>query len=506
MGVHRARPPASSEVKRARAATVVAVLSLLVAGLWSAAAGAATAGPEAPFPSADVTFTGHGWGPGYGFGQWGAFGFAAVDHWTYHQLLVHYYSDTAYPVTDATLDPQADGELIKVVIEENDNSAVTVRSPSAFSYVDSAGKTVASVAAGQVGRAVEIARSGALTGLWEIETASSCTATSWKTLATGVSDPTAVPASLQATAPTSQLLTLCRADGQDVTYRGRLEAFDYYGAATGDVHLERTLNIIAIEQFLSDVTPGESPSGWGTYGGTTGAPQGEPWGFQELEAQAVAARSYLLYSKSAGGWYGYADICDDSCEWYGEGIKYETPLATRAVRDTAGQYLVQSGQPAPAEYGSSSGGYTEALNYWNDKSIFDSIRDLGDAVCIGGQGSLGCNPVHTWTVSIPVATVEGAFPSVGTLESVKVTSTDSSGRVNEIEVVGAKATDSVSGATFANDFGGFLSTMFAVTDGPGATAVAPTGARPTWRIGFGSPGFRTPVGLPASRTSAGGQH
>lgn len=496
-------------MNRARAATLVAVLSLLVAGLWSAVDGtAAAAVPETPFPSADVTFTGHGWGPGYGLGQWGAFGFAAVDHWTYHQLLVHYYSDTASPVTDATLDLKSDGELVKVVIEENDNSAVTVRSPSAFSYVDSAGKTVASIAAGQVGRAVEIAKAGVLTGLWQIETASSCSATgtSWKTLATGVSDPAAVPASLQATAPTSQLLTLCRADGQDVTYRGRLEAFDYYGAATNDEHLERTLNIIAIEQFLSDVTPGESPSGWGTYGGTTGAPDGEPWGFQELEAQAVAARTYLLYSKSVGGWYGYADICDDSCEWYGDGIKFETPLATRAVRDTAGQYLVQSGQPAPTEYGSSSGGYTEAMNYGDGKSIFDSIRDLGDAVCIGGQGSLGCNPVHTWTVSLAVTAVEAAFPSVGTLESVKVTSTDASGRVNTIEIVGTKATDSVSGATFTYDFGGFLSTMFAVTDGLGATAVAPAGARPVGRIGFGSPGFRPPAGLLPSRTSGEVQH
>ncbi|HXY43141.1 MAG TPA: SpoIID/LytB domain-containing protein, partial [Acidimicrobiales bacterium] len=422
--------------------------------LASVAAGIAAdrAGAQAPFPSGVVTLSGHGLGPGYGMGQWGAFGLATLGHLTYEQILAHYYSDIAYPVSDATLNAKADREIVRVAIDENDNRAVTVTSPSRFTYVNSAGKKLASIPAGHAARALEIKKKGSLTGLWELEKATSCTAAKWEEVATGLTDPIAVPASLAATAPSTDLLTLCRADDQDVTYRGRLEAYDYYGPSTADEHLERTLNLVALEQYVADVTPGESPAGWGAYGGSQGSPQGEPWGFQELEAQAVAARTYVLYSMATGGWHGYADICDDSCEWYAQGIMWESPLASLAVLDTAGQYLVQNGGPAPTEYGSSDGGYTEAFEYWNGQSIFDAVADPGDAVCLGGPQSLGCNPWHTWTDSIPVTKLERQF-AVGTLESVQAVSTDASGRVTEIEIVGTEATVTASGATFAGDFG-----------------------------------------------------
>jgi len=484
---------------------VVGLVTAVVCSTGAGTAGASFIAPghlaqSSPFPSSDVTFEGHGYGPGYGMGQWGAFGFATEWHWTYHQLMVHYYSDTAHPVTPVTLSPSADAQIIKVVIEENDNDPMTVTSPSAFTFLGEDGKTVATIGAGQAARVFEQGKPGALTGIWTLETAATCTSTTWKVLETNLHDPVAVPASLQANAPRTDLLTLCRGDKQNITYRGRLEGYDYYGANTGNLHLERTLNLVALEQYVAGVTPGESPAGWGTYGGTTGAPQSEPWGFQELEAQAVASRSYVLAEIAEGGWWGYADICDDVCEYYAKGIEYENSLTTLATNDTAGQYLGQSGAPAPTEYASSSGGYTEALNYGNGQSIFDAIRDLGDAVCIGGQGSLGCNPWHTWTDSVPVTTVEKEFPAVGTLVSVKVTQTDASGRVTEIEVIGEKSTSTVSGATWAADFGGFLSTLFAVTDGPGATQpaprVAPAGsglAGTSALLGAGMPGMRPPV-------------
>jgi SpoIID/LytB domain protein len=468
-----------------------------------------------PFPSKNVTLTGHGLGAGVGLGQWGAFGLAAVDHFTYRQILVHYYSDTTYPVTNATLRPTTDAEIVKVAIEENDNGAVTVTSPSKFTYVNGAGKTLASIPAGHAGRAVEVSKGGSLSGLWELETAPSCSATKWTEVAMNLADPIAVPASLAATAPPARLLTICRDDGQRVTYRGSVEAFDYFGANTANKHLERTLNLVPLEEFVADVTPGESPAGWGTYGVAKGSPQGEPWGFQELEAQAVAARTYVLYSMANGGWFGYADICDDTCEWYGQGIRWETPLSTLAVRDTAGRYLVQSGGPAPTEYGSSDGGYTEALTYWNGRSIFDSVKDKGDAVCIGGPQTLGCNPWHTWTVSLKVTAVESTF-GVGTLESVKVTTSDASGRVGEVEIIGTKKTVSVTGSAFVGDFDLF-SSMFVVTDGPGAkpagvaaparSSVAGSAAGPPdSSSATGSPGFRPPVGaLPLRLITRGRQ-
>jgi stage II sporulation protein D len=508
------RPRRSSVALRARLVSMPAVATVVVLAIVSLVTGTAGAsGGPTPFPSKYVTLTGHGYGPGFGLGQWGAFGLAAGDHFTYHRILALDYSDSAHPVTDATLSAKADDKIVRVVIEEQDNHALTVTSASAFTYVDSKGKTLFTVPPGTAARAIETrvhGGSGPRTGVWQIQTGASCTPKSWKTVRAKVTDPTAVPASLLATAPVKDLLTLCRADGQDVTYRGRLEAFDYYGSATGDAHLERTLNLVSIEEYVADVTPGESPAGWGTYGVAKGEAQGEPWGFQELEAQAIASRTYALYEIANGGWFGYADICDDVCEYYSEGVRYENPLSTLAVHDTAGQYLVQNKQPAPTEYSSSDGGHTDAMTYWNGQSIFDPAKDPGDSVCIGGQQSLGCNPWHTWGASLSVTSVEQQFPTVGALVSVKVTSTDKSGRVSTIEIVGKKGTMPVSGTTFQYDFG-LMSSLFVVTDGPGATQKAgPQAAGPQALVARsflgGSPGFRAPVSPLSTRMLAGAQH
>lgn len=511
-----AQSPESWRAGRRFRAGRVPALAVSVVGLVALATPVASSGATAAsLAGGQLTLTGHGFGPGYGLGQWGAFGLAAEDHWTYTAILAHAYSDKAHPVTDAILSPKSDAQVLSVVIEENDNSAVTVTSPSPFTYLNGSGKRIWTVSGGTAARAVEIASKGALSGLWEIETAPSCTAKTWKRVVASVADPVAVPASSNAAAPLKDLLTLCRADGQDITYRGRLEAYDYYGANTGNVHLERTLNLVPLEQYVADVTPGESPAGWGTYGVAKNEPQDEPWGFQELEAQAVASRSYVLSAIASGGWYGYADICDDVCEYYSEGVRFETPLSTLAARDTQGRYLVQDKQPAPTEYSSSDGGYSETLSYWNGQSIFDAVPDKGDAVCLGGTNSLGCNPWHTWKVSISVAQIERDFPAIGTLTSVKVVATDSSGRVSELELSGSKTdaktgkpestSEEVSGATFQEDFG-LLSTLFVVTDGPGATQ-APDLAAPTApRLGVGAPGLRPAVGPFAATVAEGTQH
>ena len=68
----------------------------------------------------------------------------------------------------------------------------------------------------------------------------------------------------------------------------------------------RTVNTLPLEQYVADTVPGESPSSWGSLGGS--GPQGMDWGFQELEAQAIAVRSYVL--ADLGGYGGYADTCD----------------------------------------------------------------------------------------------------------------------------------------------------------------------------------------------------
>jgi peptidoglycan hydrolase-like amidase len=483
-------------VARSRLGLVAAAFAFAgscVLGVAVAYPGAAQAmATRRAFPSKNVTFAGHGWGPAWGLQQWGAFGYA-VQHESYGWILDHYYPGT----TMTELSKKADTRYIKVTIEENANAPVVVTSDSPFTVAS--GSTRIPVAAGTAVKSVLVA-SGKAAGTWTVSQANSCAAParSWKVVARGIEDPTALPDSLAPRAPQSKLLQLCRADGQLVTYRGKIEAFDYYGQQTGDHHLARTLDLVPLEQYVADVTPAESPSGWGTLpsGAAGKGPQGEHYGFQELEAQAVAVRTYVLAQIAAGGWYGYADICDDVCQSYVSGTAYESALTNAATRDTRGEVLMLGSSPchshcspAPTQYSASSGGWTQG------SPDFKPVVDKGDAVCLKGTYGLGCNPWHDWTASVPVTAVEKMFPAIGELASVKVTARNRhgayGGRVESIEVVGTTGkTDTVSGNTWMFDFG-FDSNWFAVTDGPGASA------KPPVAHGIVSPAIGRPGAQPA---------
>ena len=137
-------------------------------------------------------------------------------------------------------------------------------------------------------------------------------------------------------------------------------------------------------------------------------PQGQPWGFQELEAQAVAVRSYVM--AGLGSYGGYADTCDLDCQTYrGTLNESATDRCRRPATPRARSWSPTVSSP-PTQYSASTGGYT-------NPGAFPAVPDAGDAVCVPGA----CNPNHTWTASVPVSTIESAWPQLGTLESISVT-------------------------------------------------------------------------------------
>jgi SpoIID/LytB domain protein len=426
------------------ALVTAASTTALVSG---AAAGVPRAPAPASYPSPDVTFKGHGWGHGIGMGQWGAFGYAYEYHETYQWMLAHYYGGTV-PATLAS-DP-----TISVAITENDGAPVLVTSGAKFTV---AGHPFAA------GAAVQMTLTSPA-GTWTIASRSSCTGSAaWKTVATAT-NPVAVPSVTSPSASPAQVLVLCRSDGVDEGLRGDVRAFAYQGEA-------HTLNLVPLEEYVAGVVPSEMPADWGGLGAA--GPGGRPWGFQALEAQAVAVRSYAVaYYTADGGWGGYADICDyPDCQSY-QGIENENPISNAAVAATAGQILDLQGThtAATTEYSASTGGYTTG-------GPFPAVPDLGDAICVPGNG-LTCNPNHDWQTAVPVGTVEAAYPSVGALTSVAVTERnglgDLGGRVLEVRVSGASGSVTVSGADFAGALG-LLSDWFAVTNGPGAETGGLTG-------------------------------
>ncbi len=395
-------------------------VAVLTAGLVLAASAAgAVVRPSAAsaFPSTTVTVTGHGWGHGHGMGQWGALGYAlAGTNW--QQIVDHYYAGS----TIAELSSGADATAVRVVLTENDGDSVIVTSSSSFS-VDGA-----SYAAGQAVQMLPVP------GGWDISAGPGCGG-GWTPVSTGVSNPTATGG--------TATLQLCQAGG-NLSVHGSIEAL-YNSAGQA-----RTVNILPLETYVADVVPSESPAGWGTLGST--GPGGQPWGFQELEAQAVAVRSYVM--AGLGSYGGYADICDLSCQSY-RGTTNESPLTNLAAQATAGSVMETNGVVQSTQYSASTGGYT-------NPGAFAGVPDDGDAVCVPGA----CNPNHTWTASVPLSTIEATWPQLGTLESIEITGRnglgDWGGRVTTMTLVGSSQNVPLTGDDFTSALG-LRSDWFTVT-------------------------------------------
>ena len=441
-----ARPPRSVRIGALAAALVAATTTATVVG---------SAGPAAAYPTSTVNLTGHGYGHGRGMGQYGAFG-AAVSGSSYQQILAGAYGTLASGArTHLGTLANTSATNVRVAIGSNAGNWIIVTAGAPFTVqgrVVPAGGSAwfdpVNVGTAQVSWTVSIDTNP-----------DGCSPLSWQQIASGVTNPVATPS--PEGFPTDanlagKALQLCNPGG------GVFETMR--GAIAGTVNSNfapRTINVVPLEQYVADVTPSESPASWGTVGGP--GPQGEPWGFQSTEAQAVAARSYVMASYP-GGYFGYADTCDTTaCQSY-PGIAHESALSNQAVVDTAGVAVMAPDNSVLAtEYSASTGGYSE-------QGTFAAAPDPGDGAC-GPAGPCGgvVNPYHSYSASVPVAALQSDFPSIGTLQSIRVTSLLAGGRVASVTLGGTSGSVTVSGTAFAGDVAGQVSDVLA--DGEHATGI-----------------------------------
>ena len=150
------------------------------------------------------------------------------------------------------------------------------------------------------------------------------------------------------------------------------------------------------------------------------------WPAAALQAQAVAARSYVL---STTGWTGAqgahlgTPICGTSaCQVYG-GIPVPRPRGLRhwyeAVRDTTGQVLMYGGRPADTVYFSTSNGRT-----YGNEDVFGSspLPYLRPVV----ERDDGASPLSHWRVALPLRdlttmlTASGSWPAGTPITSATV--------------------------------------------------------------------------------------
>jgi SpoIID/LytB domain protein len=445
----------------------------------------AVAGPGAPARAAiapvpqaygaTVTLSGHGFGHGIGMSQVGAYGYATHFGWSWDQILAHYYGGTSLGPTDPN-------QALSVRLTATDDGLVT----AVIQDAGLAGTSANGYAAGYRSlAAVEFAPSHyrvyglagsvacpAATTTGEFEAPGS----PWAIVAPDV--PSADFAVLGVdtnTAPVASLLGVCEPAGSDQLHGG-IRARYYRGvvrAVNGSESEDRTVNIVPLDRYIQGVVPREMPASWG--GDAGGA------GMNALRAQAVAARSYALTQNR----YTYAKTCDtQSCQVYGGAgyraavnpddggptaiVSNESAFANQAVIDTAGQVLLAGGNVISAMYSASSGGYT------SDEGAFPAVVDDGDQF----------SPLpdrHDWSATLKVSTIEAAYPQIGTLQLLNVTSRnelgDGGGRVRKIDVIGTAGTVSVSGDAFQSAFG-LRSNWFFVPSACDGRVVPPSAGLP----------------------------
>ena len=130
------------------------------------------------------------------------------------------------------------------------------------------------------------------------------------------------------------------------------------------------INDVELEDYLKGVVPSEMPSKWNE---------------EALKAQAIAARSYAVATKTAGkhASKGFDLVATTADQAYG-GASAEKERTSKAVDDTKGIVLVQDKKVLPTYYHASSGGQTKV---WNSGSSFlQSVPSFDSGTKKNGHG------------------------------------------------------------------------------------------------------------------------
>jgi stage II sporulation protein D len=169
------------------------------------------------------------------------------------------------------------------------------------------------------------------------------------------------------------------------------------------------------------------------------------WPQPALRAQAVAARSYALSSRSGGSF----DVYDDSRSQVYGGKRSETPATNRACRRTSRQVVKYRRRIATTYFGSSSGGRTESIQFAFPGAApvpyLKSVKDPYDAA----------SPEHSWKVRYSQRRLESLLAGLfaGRLRRIKVLKRGDSPRIVLARVIGSRGSSRVTGLALQGRLG-----------------------------------------------------
>ncbi|HEG43806.1 MAG TPA: SpoIID/LytB domain-containing protein [Phycisphaerales bacterium] len=188
------------------------------------------------------------------------------------------------------------------------------------------------------------------------------------------------------------------------------------------------INVVPAESYLAGVVGAEMPSYW----------EGEA-----LKAQAIAARTYCLYTKMNSGKDRRWDVKGTQAHQVYDGIKAETKTVWTAIRQTAGKVLVHKDSEGdekmfPTFYSSTCGGNSSSC-----KEVFGKDFPALVSVKCNYCRKVAKKGYYRWrTVEYDAKGVSDKiianYPKLKRLERIEKIETqqDSSGRIVSVKLIG----------------------------------------------------------------------
>lgn len=212
-------------------------------------------------------------------------------------------------------------------------------------------------------------------------------------------------------------------------YRGNVEIFQ---SSSGLLTL---VNVVDVESYLRGVVPNE-------IGGVS------PQILEAVKAQSVAARTYCFFFAGRYASDGF-DVLPTVQDQVYTGVDGEKPVSDKAIAETFGTIMTYGGKPIRANYFSTCGGATAAIDeVWSKdpvpylKSVPDREPFQRDAYC---SQSSSYRWKETWTAeefesifkkNFSIQYPNATQPSPGErLVDVRVAERSKSGRVKTLEVI-----------------------------------------------------------------------
>ncbi|GAB4382052.1 MAG: SpoIID/LytB domain-containing protein [Elainellaceae cyanobacterium] len=215
------------------------------------------------------------------------------------------------------------------------------------------------------------------------------------------------------------------------------------------------VNYVDMEEYLYSVVGAEMPTSWS---------------LEALKAQAVAARSYVLYQRQNSA-NAIFDVGDTTRWQVYSGVEEETASTRAAVDSTRGQVITYNGQIINAVFHACAGGYTE-----NVEDVWSSPLPYLRAVRSPDENISECQ----WTQQFAAQDFSENLGYGGDVYDVAI-ALDDRGRVATLTINGSAGTMTLSGED-ARKALSIRSTLFTIE--PTRSRVAAAGSLPSVPTSF----------------------